>query len=112
MGASDFVLSLQCVVSTPVAQVLKLLAEYQNKPLHPLPGHGCGIAQHGDWLEVLDLPSLNALTGEVILMTSKDAIKLPKDADARVWVVEIEVTLPPSLLDKVTATLAETGPES
>ena len=54
----------------------------------------------------------NALTGEAILMTSKDAIKLPNDADARLWVVEIEVTLPPSLLDKVTATLAETGPES
>ena len=62
--------------------------------------------------EVLDLPSLNALTGEVILMTSKDAIKLPNDADARLWVVEIAVTLPPSLLDKVTATLAEPGPES
>ena len=40
-------------------------------------------------------------------MTSKDAIKLPNDADARLWVVEIAVTLPPSLLDKVTATLAE-----
>ena len=62
--------------------------------------------------EVLDLPSLNALTGEAILMTSKDAIKLPNDADARLWVVEIEVTLPPSLLDKVTATLAEISPES
>ena len=62
--------------------------------------------------EVLDLPSLNALTGDVILMTSKDAIKLPNDADARLWVVEIAVTLPPSLLDKVTATLAEPGPES
>ena len=62
--------------------------------------------------EVLDLPSLNALTGDLILMTSKDAIKLPNDADARLWVVEIAVTLPPSLLDKVTATLAELGPES
>ena len=62
--------------------------------------------------EVVDLPSLNALAGDVILMTSKDAIKLPNDADARLWVVEIEVTLPPSLLDKVTATLAEPGRES
>ena len=62
--------------------------------------------------EVLDLPSLNALTGDVIMMTSKDAIKLPNNADARLWVVEIEVTLPPSLLDKVTATLAELGRES
>ncbi len=61
--------------------------------------------------EVLDLPSLNALTADVILMTSKDAIKLPDDADARLWVVEIEVTLPQSLLDKVTATLAEPGRE-
>ena len=42
-------------------------------------------------------------------MTSKDAIKLPNDADARLWVVEIAVTLPPSLLDKVTAILAEPG---
>ena len=62
--------------------------------------------------EVLDLPSLNALTGEVILVTSKDAIKLPKDADARLWVVEIEVTLPPLLLDKVAVTLVESGRES
>ena len=62
--------------------------------------------------EVLDLPSLNALTGEVMLVTSKDAIKLPMDADARLWVVEIEVTLPPLLLDKVEATLVELGRES
>ena len=62
--------------------------------------------------EVLDLPSLNALTGEVILVTSKDAIKLTKDADARLWVVEIEVILPPLLLDKVAATLVEPGRES
>ena len=62
--------------------------------------------------EVLDLPSLNALTGDVILMTSKDAIKLPDDADARLWVVEIEVMLPPLLLDKVAATLVESGRES
>ena len=61
---------------------------------------------------MLDLPSLNALIGEVILVTSKDAIKLPKDADARLWVVEIEVTLPPLLLDKVAATLVEPGRES
>ena len=74
-----------------------------------------GLAPRGLALpdhEVLDLPSLNALTGDVILMTSKDAIKLPDDADARLWVVEIAVTLPPSVLDKVTATLAEPGPES
>ena len=62
--------------------------------------------------EVLDLPSLNALTGDVIMMTSKDAIKLPNNADARLWVVEIEVTLPPLLLDKVAATLVEPGRES
>lgn len=59
--------------------------------------------------EVLDSPSLNALGGDVILMTGKDAIKLPNDADPRLWVVEIEVTLPPSLLHKVIATLAEQG---
>ena len=40
-----------------MAELLELLAEHQNKPLHPLPGHGGGITQHGDWLQALDLPS-------------------------------------------------------
>ena len=39
MGTGDFVLSIQCVVRIP------------------LPGHGGGITQHGDWLQALDLPS-------------------------------------------------------
>ena len=57
MGAGDFVLSLQCVVGIPVTELLELLAEHQDKPLHPLPGHGGGISQHGDGFEVFNLPS-------------------------------------------------------
>ena len=41
----------------------------------------------------------------VVLITAKDAVKLPECSDPRVWVVAIEVTLPASLLKRLTALL-------
>ena len=42
---------------------------------------------------------------KVVLMTAKDAVKLPECTDPRVWVVAIEVALPSSLLTRLTALL-------
>ena len=41
---------------------------------------------------------MRALTSEIVLMTAKDAVKLSGSIDSRLWVVEIEVQLPASLL--------------
>jgi len=41
----------------------------------------------------------------VVLITAKDAVKLPECTDLRVWVVAIEVVLPSSLLARLTALL-------
>ena len=45
---------------------------------------------------------------EVVLITLKDAVKLPECNDPRVWVVAIEVALPSSLLTRLTALLPPT----
>ena len=42
---------------------------------------------------------------QVVLVTAKDAVKLPECTDPRVWVVAIEVALPASLLTRLTALL-------
>jgi len=45
-----------------------------------------------------DLASLNA---EVVIITDKDAVKLPYDSDERIWVLEINATIPVPLVDSV-----------
>ena len=52
-----------------------------------LPDHDVIMPQH-----------LAGVQSEIVLMTAKDAIKLSGSIDSRLWVVEIEVQLPASLL--------------
>jgi tetraacyldisaccharide-1-P 4'-kinase len=64
--------------------------------------HGLGLrsvalADH----EVITAAHLESCDEPVILVTAKDAVKLPRDTDPRVWVVEIEVALPASLLARL-----------
>lgn len=62
--------------------------------------------------EAITAAHLESCDESVILVTAKDAVKLPRDTDPRVWVVEIEVALPASLLSRLKGLLpppAQTG---
>ena len=64
------------------------------------------VPDHGE----LSQRALDTLQENVVLVTAKDAVKLSVPVDPRVWVVEIDVTLPPSFLDQLARLLAATGP--
>ena len=53
--------------------------------------------------EAMTQAHLDRRDEQVLLMTAKDAVKLPDCTDPRVWVVAIEVALPSSLLTKLRA---------
>ena len=55
--------------------------------------------------EAMTQAHLDRRDEQVVLITAKDAVKLPKCTDPRVWVVAIEVALPSSLLTRLTALL-------
>ena len=55
--------------------------------------------------EAITQAHLDRREEQVVLITAKDAVKLPECADPRVWVVAIEVALPSSLLTRLTALL-------
>ncbi len=59
--------------------------------------------------EAISLRQLENLTTDFVLMTAKDAVKLDhlknSEIASRLWVVEIETRLPPSLLAKLAVTL-------
>ena len=59
--------------------------------------------------EAISLRQLENLTTDFVLMTAKDAVKLDHlrntEIASRLWVVEIETRLPPSLLAKLAITL-------
>jgi tetraacyldisaccharide 4'-kinase len=48
--------------------------------------------------DVIMSQQLRGIAAETVLITEKDAIKLSGSIDSRLWVVEIEVQLPASLL--------------
>ena len=69
---------------------------------------GQGLAIEAESLgdhEALTQARLDRREEGVVLMTAKDAVKLPECTDPRVWVVAIEVALPSSLLARLTALL-------
>ena len=69
---------------------------------------GQGLAIEGESLgdhEAMTQAHLDHREELVVLMTAKDAVKLPECSDPRVWVVAIEVALPSSLLKRLTALL-------
>ena len=69
---------------------------------------GQGLAIEADALgdhETIAQSHLDRRGEQVVLVTAKDAVKLPECADPRVWVVAIEVALPSSLLTRLTALL-------
>ncbi|MDP7408201.1 MAG: tetraacyldisaccharide 4'-kinase [Luminiphilus sp.] len=69
---------------------------------------GQGLAIEAESLgdhEAMTQAHLDRRDEQVLLMTAKDAVKLPGCTDLRVWVVAIEVALPSSLLTKLTALL-------
>jgi tetraacyldisaccharide 4'-kinase len=47
----------------------------------------------------IDLLWLRDLPADCILMTEKDAVKCEETADSRIWVLRVEATIPPSLID-------------
>ena len=67
------------------------------------------LAEQGLGLRTVALADHEAITAvhlescvePVILVTAKDAVKLPRETDPRVWAVEIEVALPASLLARL-----------
>jgi len=71
-----------------------------------LRGQGLAIEEEplGDH-EAMTPAHLDRHDEQIVLVTAKDAVKLPECADARVWVVAIEVALPSSLLTRLTALL-------
>ena len=69
---------------------------------------GQGLSAEAETLgdhEAMTQAHLDARGEQVVLITAKDAAKLPECADPRVWVVAIEVALPSSLLTRLTALL-------
>ena len=68
--------------------------------------HECAMPDHG----ALSQRELDALEQDVVLVTAKDAVKLAHLVDPRIWVVEIDVALPPSLLDLLTRLLPIKAP--
>lgn len=68
--------------------------------------HECAVPDHG----ALSQRDLDALEQDVVLVTAKDAVKLADPVDPRVWVVEIDVDLPPSLLNHLTGLLPAQAP--
>ena len=69
---------------------------------------GQGLAIEADALgdhETIAQSHLDLRGEQLVLITAKDAVKLPECADPRVWVVAIEVALPSSLLTRLTALL-------
>ena len=69
---------------------------------------GQGLAIESESLgdhEAMTRAHLDRRGEQVVLITAKDAVKLPECADPRVWVVAIEVALPSSLLTRLTALL-------
>lgn len=64
------------------------------------------VSDHGE----LPQKQLDALAEAVVLVTAKDAVKLTHPVDPRVWVVEIDVDLPPSLLNHLTGLLPAQAP--
>ena len=68
--------------------------------------HECALPDHG----ALSQHDLDVLEQDVVLVTAKDAVKLALLVDPRVWVVEIDVALPPSLLDLLTRLLPIKSP--
>ena len=71
-----------------------------------LRGQGLAIGAEplGDH-EAMTQAHLDRRGEQVVLITSKDAVKWPECTDPRVWVVAIEVALPSSLLTRLTALL-------
>jgi tetraacyldisaccharide 4'-kinase len=69
---------------------------------------GQGLAIQEDSLgdhEAMTQAHLDRREEQLVLITAKDAVKWSEKADARVWVVAIEVVLPSSLLARLTALL-------
>lgn len=60
--------------------------------------------------EKISQRALDMLKEEVVLVTNKDSVKLAVPVDPRIWVVEIDVILPPSLLDQLTRLLSAKAP--
>lgn len=91
------------------------LADWRQQPIVALTGLGqpeqffTMLTEQGLVLRTVALADHEAITvahlescdESVILVTAKDAVKLPRDTDPRVWVVEIEVALPASLLARL-----------
>jgi len=57
----------------------------------------CALRDH-HMIRSKDLASLDA---EVVIITDKDAVKLPYDSDERIWVLEINATIPGPLVDSI-----------
>ena len=98
------------------------VAEWRNQSVVAMTGLGQPmqffemLREQGLAIEVESMGDHEAMTSthldrrkeEVVLITLKDAVKLPECNDPRVWVVAIEVALPSSLLTRLTALLPPT----
>ena len=64
------------------------------------------VSDHGK----LPQRQLDMLAEAAVLVTAKDAVKLAHPVDPRIWVVEIDVKLPPSLLNHLSGLLPAPAP--
>jgi len=53
--------------------------------------------------------TLKATEGQIVVITSKDAVKLSLESDARIWILEIEAVVPDSLIEGVMAVIDSEG---
>ena len=65
---------------------------------HTLPDH-----------QPLTETQLQKLKADKVLVTDKDAVKLDKINDSRLWVVEVEALLPPLFFDRLIGALPPPG---
>ena len=53
--------------------------------------------------------TLKSTEGQIVVITSKDAVKLSSESDARIWILEIEAVVPDSLIEGVMAVIDSEG---
>jgi tetraacyldisaccharide 4'-kinase len=53
--------------------------------------------------------TLKTTEGQIVVITAKDAVKLPLENDARIWILEIEAVVPEPLLEGVMALIDSEG---
>jgi tetraacyldisaccharide 4'-kinase len=77
-------------------------------PHQTAPLKGIALPDHGQ----IDVPLLNTLDANCILITEKDAVKCAHIDDQRIWVVPMQLSLPNALMDWIESILQRPDPNA